>query len=153
MERNRESKNYMNMLNIYNMYFSSIYNRLSSAEQFYPYFKNWYFEKVVPDILNNKRDLLFENRNDRVVGLSLVKYEEKKLCTLKVFEEYQNKGFGLQLFEKSFEALDTSKPFLTVSEEKYLEFQKIFKYYGFELTSVKEGLYRDTKLEYFFNEK
>ena len=153
MELNRENQTYLNMLNIYNTYFSSIYDRLSSAEQFYPSFKNWYFEKVIPDILNNKRDVLFEIRNNSIVGLSLVKYEEKKLCTLKVFEEYQNKGYGLQLFEKSFDLLETDKPFLTVSEEKYIEFKKIFKYYNFDLTDVKSGLYRDGKLEYFFNQK
>ena len=85
--------------------------------------------------------------------MSLVKYEEKKLCTLKVFDEFQNKGYGLKLFEKSFDALNTDKPFLTVSEEKYLEFEKIFKYFNFELTSVKKGLYRNNKLEYFFNER
>jgi len=153
MELNRRNETHINILDIYNTYFSSIYDRLSSAEQFYPYFKNWYFEKVVPEILNNKRDILFEIRDNSVVGLSLVKFEEKKLCTLKVFEEYQNKGFGLQLFEKSFEALETDKPFLTVSEEKYLEFKKIFKYYNFELTDVKKGLYRHDKLEYFFNQR
>jgi len=153
MELNRKNKTYINMLDVYDTYFSSIYDRLRSAEQFYPYFKNWYFEKVVPEILNNKRDILFEIRDNSVVGLSLVKFEEKKLCTLKVFEEYQNKGFGLQLFEKSFEVLETDKPFLTVSEEKYLEFKKIFEHYNFELTDVKKGLYRNDKLEYFFNQR
>jgi hypothetical protein len=106
----------------------------------------------VPEILNDKRDFIFESRNDKIVGLSLIKYEEKKLCTLKVFEEYQNKGYGLKLFEKSFEALGTDKPFLTVSEEKYIEFKRVFKYYDFNLTDIKQGLYRNNKLEYFFNE-
>ncbi|MEM5570054.1 GNAT family N-acetyltransferase [Aliarcobacter butzleri] len=140
-------------LNIEKVFFDSIYKRLSAAEQFYPNFKYWYFQKVLPDIFSNKRDFIFENRDNNIVGLSLVKYDEKKLCTLKVFEEYQNKGLGLKLFEKSFERLDTDKPFLTVSQEKYEEFKKLFNYYKFELTSVKIGLYRDNKLEYFFNER
>jgi GNAT superfamily N-acetyltransferase len=135
------------------IYLHLLYERLSSAEQFYPNFEYWYFNKVLPDIFSDKRDFIIETRNNDVVGLSLVKYEEKKLCTLKVFEEYQNRGIGLKLFEKSFEKLDTDKPFLTVSEEKYEEFKKIFNYYNFELTSVKKGLYRDSKLEYFFNER
>jgi hypothetical protein len=139
--------------NFYNIYLNEFYKKLSSAERYYPDFRNWYYKKVVPDILNNQRDFILEHRQDKIVGLSLVKYEEKKLCTLKVFDEYQNKGYGLKLFEKSFEALNTDKPFLTVSEEKYVEFEKIFKYFNFELTSVKNGLYRDNKLEYFFNER
>ncbi len=152
MQLAKEIKTYVGLLNIYNTYFNNIYSRLNSAEQYYPNFKNWYYDKVVPDILNNRRDFIFESRNDKIVGLSLIKYEEKKLCTLKVFEEYQNKGYGLKLFEKSFEALDTDKPFLTVSEEKYIEFKKVFEYYDFKITDVKQGLYRNDKLEYFFNE-
>jgi len=152
MQLTREIKSNINLLNIYNIYFNNIYSRLNSAEQYYPNFKSWYYCKVVPDILNHKRDFIFESRNDKIVGLSLIKYEEKKLCTLKVFEEYQNKGYGLKLFEKSFEVLDTNKPFLTVSEEKYIEFKKVFKYYGFKITNVRQSLYRDNKLEYFFNE-
>lgn len=140
-------------LNMEKIFFNLIYKRLSTAEQFYPDFKYWYFKKVLPDIFSNKRDFIFENRDNNIVGLSLVKYDEKKLCTLKVFEEYQNKGLGLKLFEKSFEKLDTDKPFLSVSQEKYEEFKKLFNYYKFELTSVKTGLYRDNKLEYFFNER
>ena len=152
MQHNKEVYN-KKLIDIYGTYFNNIYSRLNSAEVFYPNFKEWYYQKVVPDILAEKRELLFESKNDKIIGLSLVKYDEKKLCTLKVFEEYQNKGYGLKLFEKSFEALETDKPFLTVSEEKYMEFEKIFKYYGFELTSVKSNLYRDNKLEYFFNER
>jgi ribosomal protein S18 acetylase RimI-like enzyme len=140
------------LLSIYQTYFDSVYNRLKNAKQFYPEFQDWYYSKVIPDILNNEREFIFENRDDKIVGLSLIKYEEKKLCTLKVFEEYQNNGFGLKLFEKSFEKLNTNKPFLTVSEENYNQFKKIFNYYNFELTSVKYGYYRSGKVEYFFNE-
>jgi hypothetical protein len=152
MQLTREIKINTSLINIYNIYFNNIYSRLNSAEQYYPSFKSWYYNTVVSEILNNKRDFIFESRNDKIVGLSLIKYEEKKLCTLKVFEEYQNKGYGLKLFEKSFEALDTDKPFLTVSEEKYIEFKRVFKYYDFNLTDIKQGLYRNNKLEYFFNE-
>lgn len=153
MRLNKELNNITMLLNMYNIYFSSLYNKLNSAQQFYPDFQDWYYNKVIPDVLNDKRDFIFESHNDKIVGVSLVKYEEQKLCTLKVFEEYQNRGYGLRLFEKSFDALNTDKPFLTVSEEKYLEFKKIFNYYSFELTSVKHGYYRDNKLEYFFNER
>ena len=146
-------KDYKQISNVEQVFFNSVYIRLNSAEQLYPNFHNWYYSKVLPDILLNKREFIFEYRNDSIVGLSLVKYDEKKLCTLKIFEESQNRGFGLKLFEKSFEKLGTNKPFLTVSEEKYEEFKKLFNYYKFELTSVKSGLYRSGKLEYFFNER
>lgn len=146
-------KDYKQISNMEQVFFNSVYTRLSSAEQLYPNFNSWYYSKVLPDILSNKREFIFEYRDNSMVGLSLVKYDEKKLCTLKIFEESQNRGFGLKLFEKSFEKLETDKPFLTVSEEKYEEFKKLFDYYKFELTSVKSGLYRSGKLEYFFNER
>ncbi|WP_066350039.1 hypothetical protein [Aliarcobacter skirrowii] len=132
--------------------YDAIYERIQGARKFYPNFENWYYSKVIPDIITNKREIILEQRNDKVVGLSIIKFDEKKLCTLKIFDEYINKGYGLKLFNKSFEKLETDKPFLTVSEEKYNEFKKIFNYYNFELTSIKENLYIDGKKEYFYNE-
>lgn len=87
-------------------------------------------------------------------GVSIIKntQEEKKICTLRVMEKYQNRGIGLRLFEKSFETLQTRFPLLSVSEEKYPDFKKIFDYYGFKLTSIKENYYRIGKKEFFFNE-
>lgn len=76
----------------------------------------------------------------------------KKLCTLRVVENYQNKGIGIRLFEKSFETLNTRKPLLSVSEEKLPSFKRIFDCYGFKLTSIKDGYYRPNKKEYFYNE-
>lgn len=67
-------------------------------------------------------------------------------------ENYQNKGIGIHLFERSFEALNTRMPFLSVSEEKLLSFKRIFDYYGFKLTSIKNSYYRNNKKEYFYNE-
>jgi hypothetical protein len=77
MQLTREIKINTGLINIYNIYFNNIYNRLNSAEQYYPNFKSWYYNTVVPEILNNKRDFIFESRNDKIVGLSLIKYEEK----------------------------------------------------------------------------
>lgn len=132
--------------------YEAIYERIKKAKKFYPDFKNWYYSKVIPEVINNKREIILEQRANEIVGLSIVKFDEKKLCTLKIFDEYKNRGYGLRLFEKSFERLETNKPFLTASEEKHQEFKRIFKYYNFELTSVKENLYRKGKKEYFYNE-
>jgi len=130
-----------------------VYLQLSSAKEFYPNFENWYIRKVVPDLYHKRRVIISEIRDDKIAGLAILKLDdEKKLSTLKVSSEYLNKGIGLKLFEKSFQLLETEKPFLTVSEEKLIEFKKIFNYYDFELTSVHNNLYRKGKKEYFFNE-
>ena len=132
--------------------YQKIYSCLEDAKKYYPNFEKWYNEKVIPDLINFKRELIIERRNKNIVGISIIKLEEKKLCTLKIIDTFQNRGLGLKLFEKSFEKLNTEKPFLTVSEEKLAEFKKIFNYYSFNLTSVHNSLYRDGKKEYFFNE-
>lgn len=133
-------------------YYELIYSHLKDAEKYYPEFRKWYTEKVIPELFTFDRELITEDRNDNIAGIAIIKKEENKLCTLRIIDSYQNKGIGLKLFERSFESLNTEKPFLTVSEEKLLEFEKIFRYYDFKMTSVHNDLYRKGKKEYFFNE-
>ena len=141
-------------IDVFSITVEKLYNELKEAAIFYPNFKYWFYSKVITDILEDKRRILLEIRNNEIAGIAIVKNtpEEKKLCTLRVTNKYQNKGIGLKLFERAFEELNTSKPFLTVSEEKYKEFEKIFKYYGFELTNRVKDYYRKGKSELFFNE-
>lgn len=142
------------LIKIFNFAIDKIYNELKEAELLYPDFQKWFYNKVIPDVLEDKRKILLEIRNNKIAGIAIIKNtsKEKKLCTLRVIDKYQNKGIGIKLFERAFEELDTSKPFLTVSEEKYKKFEKIFKYYGFELTNKIKDYYRKGKSELFFNE-
>lgn len=144
----RQDDSYVSKIN-------EIYGELCGVEMYYPDFQKWFFYKVLPDIATKRRAIISEVRNDRIVGLSILKLseEEKKLSTLKVSNDHINSGIGLKLFQKSFEILDTEKPFLTVSEEKLIEFSKVFDYYGFKLTSVHESLYRKGEKEFFYNER
>lgn len=132
----------------------AIYHYLSEAKKFYPNFDLWYFANVLPSLLRKEKQILTIEDEKNLKGVAIVKntLEEKKICTLRVMEKYQNRGIGIKLFEKSFEALQTQTPLLSVSEEKYPEFKKIFDYYGFKLTGIKKDYYRIGKQEYFFNE-
>jgi len=135
------------------LYYKFIFSHLSDAKEYYPNFEGWFFNQVVPEIKTGNRQLLIESRNDQVAGIAIVNTGyEKKLCTLRVAEQFQNRGLGIRLFERCFEVLETNKPFLTVSEEKLPEFQRVFDYYGFEMTSVKNDIYRKGKKEFYFNE-
>jgi len=138
-------------LMVFKLFTDEIYKKISSAIQYYPNFENWYYRNVIPSILNGDKEFIFELRNNRIVGLAIIKHSEQKLCHLSIFDEYQNRGYGLKLFEKSFQALGTNKPYLTVSEEKYVEFKRIFNYYGFKLKDKKLNTYRKNKYEYYFN--
>ncbi|MBZ7929158.1 MULTISPECIES: GNAT family N-acetyltransferase [Campylobacter] len=129
------------------------YHYLKEAKVYYPNFDIWYYANVVPSINNGTKQIIIISENNIIKGISIVKLQdEKKLCTLKVMDNYQNKGIGIKLFEKSFEVLKTTKPLLSVSEEKLPVFKKIFNYYGFKLTSIKDSYYRKNKKEYFYNE-
>lgn len=151
MEVSRSTLNYKS--STYSSYYYDIYKQLESANIFYPQFNKWYFQKVVPDDIFGRRSIITEMRDGEIAGVAIIKLsEEFKLSTLKVSDNYVNSGIGLKLFEKSFTLLDTDKPFLTVSEDKLVEFKKLFKYYNFKLTSVHPNLYRNNKKEYFFNE-
>ncbi|MFX4238774.1 GNAT family N-acetyltransferase [Aliarcobacter butzleri] len=133
--------------------FSSYNLILEDIQRFYPEFRHWYSSKVIPGLVNGSREILTEYRDERLIGIAIVKntQEEKKICTIKVLPEYQNKGIGIKLFKRSLSLLNTNKPFVTVPEERFNEFHKIFTYYGFQLTQILEGYYREGKKEYIYN--
>lgn len=132
-----------------------VFGLLSSAKSFYPDFEDWFYGKVLTGIDCGERRILREYSSDGcLAGIAILKItpEESKLCNLTILPEFQNRGFGVRLFDRVFTELDTKKPFLTVSEEKYTEFKRLFDYYEFKVTDVKDSLYRSGKVEYFLNE-
>jgi len=138
---------------VYFSYMNLIHMFLKDTRQYYPDFDKWYYNKVIPGLINSDRQILLNVIDEKLAGISIIKNSsEKKISNIKVTENFKGQKIGYKLFQRSFEALDTDKPLCTVSEEKLPEFKNIFKYYGFKLTSVNEGLYRKGKKEYFFNE-
>jgi len=137
----------------FKIFVDKVYERLEHSKVYYPNFKEWYYSNVIPSIMNGDKEFIFEIKNQKIVGIAIIKYSEKKLCHLSIFDEYKNRGYGLSLFEKVFSKLNTRKPYLTVSEEKYIEFKKIFNYYDFRLNDKKIGIYRKNKIEYYFNKE
>ena len=135
-----------------------IYHNIKDLDNFYPNFNNWFWNKLLPDILLNKDFILgmFDNKNN-LIGVSILKKakyidKENKIRTLRIFPEYQNKGYSLYLIDKSLESLQTDKPKLTVAEEILHNYSRIFiNRYNFSITKVEKNLYRKNKLEYIFN--
>ena len=127
---------------------------------YYPEIEGW-FNKIIKEIDedNKKRELFLaiitSEGNIELAGILILKNidREKKICSLRVIEKFRNKGIGKKLFEKAFEYLGTKRPLITLPEECYKEaFKKLLEKYNFIETSKKRGLYRDKKIEYFFNE-
>ena len=121
----------------------------------YPHFNEWYWNKVIPGLQDESRKIVYIERCNKIVGIGIAKstQEEKKICTVRVSPTCFGKGFGIKIFEQLLDWLNDSFPVLSVNEKKLPEFQRIFDYYGFEMTSIRNGIYVSGQNEIFFNER
>ena len=102
-------------------------------------------------VITTKKDIIPAHT---LAGCALLKDEpeEKKLCCLFVDPNYRGQKIASKLIENSFELLNTTKPLMTVSQQNLGMLQKLIDRYGFELTSVKESVYKPGIKEYYYNE-
>ncbi|WP_199848962.1 GNAT family N-acetyltransferase [Sphingomonas sp. STIS6.2] len=120
----------------------------------YPGIAQWFSQKVVPGARQGTRLLLPIERDGEVVGLGIAKKEtdERKICTVRVASSHVGRGIGVRLFDGLLKWLDDDRPHLTVSATKLPQFERIFDYYGFNVTSANEGLYVPRMTELGYNE-
>jgi hypothetical protein len=121
----------------------------------YPNVERWYRSKVVPGLRVGYRRLLRIERDSQLVGLGIAKNEldERKICTVRVAPLHMGRGIGLRIFDGLLRWLDVDQPHLTVSAGKLPVFERIFDYYGFTVTSVREGVYVPGACELGYNER
>lgn len=126
---------------------------LRDLEQEYPNFRNWYFNKVIPDLAIQKREILIFLDNSEICAVAILKMGiiEKKICTLRVKENYQNKGIATDLLNESIRILGTNTPLITVSSNKLPQFEKLFKKFSFKLESRMDNYYKLGSTECCFN--
>lgn len=119
----------------------------------YPLFDEWFVTKVLPGIFTGERTLLIEKRGSLAVAFLILKHTdtEKKLCTLRVRPNFENKGLGIRLFETAFQLLGTEHPLLSVSEPIAPKFERIFKHFGFVQEAVYQGKYIPMVDEFAYN--
>ena len=126
---------------------------LCNLNKEYPRHNEW-FGKVIKSILTNTdRDIVVFILQNKIVGVSIIKCttDEKKICTLRVDENYSGKGIGSKLFETSFSLLDTDKPLITVSSKNISQFENILRKYNFHLKHVYGNKYLKDMSEYAYN--
>lgn len=135
------------------LFINHVFTNLSMLSEQYPDFRNWLEKKVFTGLYDGTRSILLEWRDGKIAGLAILKneIEEKKLCCLRIMPEFQNKGIGIKLFQRSFAELGTEKPLLSVSEQKLSEFEKIFNYFGFVQTEKYFDLYKQNTIEISYN--
>lgn len=137
-----------------NIYHVQILNFLKKLKREYPEFNGWYKQLYVNNMkLKENREILICKVNNSIAGVSILKSDlnEKKICTFRVKEEFQGNGIGKKLMEKSFEYLDTDKPLITIHKSKQKQFEKMFKYFNFELEQENKNYYKLFNIELAYN--
>ena len=138
-----------------------IYSYLSDLTNIYPNFKEWYYDVVFPEVKQRKgnREIIVclsnTNTEENVVlsGIAILKSspEEKKICAIRILENYRDKGIGKELFEACFEFLGTKKPLITVASPHKRMFEKYIDLYDFRETQILENYYVEGITEYVYN--
>lgn len=119
----------------------------------YPDYKEWFQKKQIPGIYDNTRNIIIAHINERIVGFASLKKTatEKKICTFYVEKSFRKNKIGTILVEKSIAYLEEEKPLITIPMDKLHEFIKISNKYNWEISDIKENLYRTTTPEVIVN--
>lgn len=118
----------------------------------YPDYRQWFQTVQIPGIYDGTRNIIVAHINDKIVGfVSLKKTDEKKICTFYVEKNYRKNKIGALLAEKAINYLEEEKPLITIPMDKLHEFIKIAYKYNWEVTEIKENLYRTTTPEVIVN--
>ncbi|WP_145413876.1 GNAT family N-acetyltransferase [Paenibacillus xylanexedens] len=138
-----------------------LYNYLKDLSESYPQFEEWFYNIVIPEVeeKTGEREILLVvseiegNPQAILSGIAILKKskEEKKICTFRVHQDFENKGIGTELFERCFEYLGTRKPIISISEDRIEMFKYHIEKYKFEKTQEISGIYKPNLIEYVFN--
>lgn len=129
---------------------SEFHHLIKDLDRYYPDIGKWISKLEV----NDKTPTLIAKDNEHVIGVVIGKKtdEENKMRCIRVHPDYQYAGIGIRLMDNMIEVLEDQEPLCTVSEELIHHYSRIFvNRYGFRLSQVDKGLYRQGKLEYIFN--
>jgi GNAT superfamily N-acetyltransferase len=120
----------------------------------YPGFAAWFFGTAMPDLATGRGRMLLAEQDGGVVGLALGKRDPKetKLRCLRVVPRMRGRGIGVGLVDRMLAELGCDRPLVTVPQDMLHEHAATFvNRYGFGLTAVERGTYREGRLEYIFN--
>ena len=145
---------YSNSLDSRKNLFIDLYNNLYYLENEYPNFFNWYKNLFNEDYtLKPDREIFLCKYVYDTAGIIILKKtkSERKICTLRVKENYQKNGIAKKLIKAGIKWLGDSKPFVTVSEYRNEQFKHLFKHFGFNLKD-KINCYNFDVKEFFYND-
>ena len=120
----------------------------------YPDHCDHFFSKYVPGIFDGKREIITCYIDDKIAAVAILKKDtnERKISTLFVKPEYQKRGIAIELLEKCFAWLKTSRPVVTIADYKLDQFARVIEKYDWIETGVlADGYYNDHSREHVFN--
>ena len=132
---------------------SDVYSFLSALQNEYTGFKLWFYGKVIPGLENDERKIFAIKDGGNIIAVIILKNgsDEKKICTLRVAEEYRRKKLATLLLKVAFSELRCAKPIITVSAYHIQEFAPLLKKHGFTMYAKYPDYYKQGIIEYAFN--
>lgn len=129
----------------------NILDMTSSLKKYYPEYENWFKTKHIPGIYLGTRDTILLIINNDIVGICNIKYEENKICTLFIKEEYQNKGIGKELVNKAIDLLKVPNPLITIPKSIIYKYESIIKKFNWKLVKSIDNYYVEGSTELVYN--
>lgn len=118
----------------------------------YSNFSEWYYDTVVPGLASGERLIFAVTDDGKIVAILILKNAaEKKICTLRVAEDYRNQGIATELLRVACQELRCSTPLITVSSYHIAEFESLLKKNGFVLYAKYPNYYKRGISEFAFN--
>lgn len=131
---------------------NKVFLSVRDLEEEYPNFKNWFYQIVVPGLVDGTRSIIAVVCHNEIAAILILKNsDEKKICTLRVSEKYRNLGIGSKLLKVAFKELQTSMPIITVSDKHKHEFENVLEKNGFVLEKAYPNYYLNGVIEYSYN--
>lgn len=120
----------------------------------YPDHCDHFYSKYVPGIFTGEREIVAGFLDGEMVAVAILKKdaEERKISTLYVSPQHQQRGIASKLLRRCFEWLGTTRPLVTIADYKLPQFAGLIQKFGWQETKVLEaGYYNDRSREHVFN--
>ena len=119
----------------------------------YPDYKHWFINTQVPGLYDNTRNIIIAHIQNKIVGFVSLKKtpQEKKICTFYVEKSFRKNKIGTILVEKAIEYLEEERPLITIPMDKLNDFIRIGNRFNWQITEIKENLYRLNNPEVIVN--
>lgn len=135
-------------------YIRQISRSLSLLRNEYPGFHRWFNTTVKTDLPSGRRQIWIALSPKReIAGVLILKKhpEEKKICTLYVYECFRNQGVGTILMKTALHQLGTNTPLATVSSNHINEYSRLLKNFQFQPNRIYKDYYCNGLSEISFN--